>query len=301
MGDRHVRITELSNGARGARDALRTKADIRTGPGAIARWAVPMSALGRAALVCALSTLHCASRAKIQSSPNFSGAQLKTQSVLILPIAVSSDFSDDRTGIVLDRDTREEATKLACRSASGIRADVVVTCFDDPILGHSSRLADGIMLQFAHDQPIDNDRLRELAQNTGARFAVLFRPESVTASHRGPSTPPIYNAPVQLPPASTVAQASANTLAVGAASVFLAALDVAGSPSASTTTRGYTLSAALVDLRTIAVVRAGSQSGEASVTVTDKTFRSSDRTTVDVSLLLHDIMKDLLTGLLDAD
>lgn len=55
-------------------------------------------------------------------------------------------------------------------------------------------------------------------------------------------------------------------------------------------TRGYTLSAVLVDLQAGREVRAAVRSREVSV---------EEGTELPVATLLHDIMKDLLTGLLD--
>src|SRR5437660_505556 len=84
--------------------------------------------------VCSLLAMHCGSGAKIQSVPNFEGKSLKSQVVLVLPIAVTDDFGDERTGIVLDHQSREQATKLACDSAAEMRDDVKIMCFDRPEL-----------------------------------------------------------------------------------------------------------------------------------------------------------------------
>jgi hypothetical protein len=244
----------------------------------LGRRAPRMSALRCGPLLFALLTTHCAAGASIRSAPNFSGVQLRRQSVLILPIAVSDDFGDERTGIILDRGTREEATRLACGSASAIRDDIVVTCFDDPIVAHSIPVSNDILSQFARDQPIASARWQELAQNTGARFAVLFRPENVTASHQV---------------SSGISPAAAWTGALLLGQPLVSAMSgtsaMRGGPQHSAT-RGYTVSAVLVDLRGLMVVRAGSKSGEASNAGTEAS---------NAGPLLRDIMNDLLKGLLD--
>src|SRR4051812_20311889 len=67
-------------------------------------------------VACLILTPHCAPGANVQSAPQFSGSSLKSRGVLILPIAVTDDFGDERTGIVLDHESREQATRQACSS-----------------------------------------------------------------------------------------------------------------------------------------------------------------------------------------
>jgi hypothetical protein len=86
---------------------------------------------------CAALALGC-SHAMVRSAPGFTGAELDRQSVLLLPIAVTDDYGDERTGIVLDHESREQAARLACRSGAGFRADVRIVCFDEPSLAQSS-------------------------------------------------------------------------------------------------------------------------------------------------------------------
>lgn len=79
-----------------------------------------------------LASTHCGSHMAVRSAPGFAGGQLNHQTVLVLPIAVTDDFSDVRTGIALDQGTREDATRMACRSASEGEPDLILTCFNSP-------------------------------------------------------------------------------------------------------------------------------------------------------------------------
>ena len=161
---------------------------------------------------------------------------------------------------------------MACRSASEAEPDLALTCFDSPTVSTAIPVSDAIQAQFTRDQPVARERWLELGQRTGADFAVLFRPESVTAS-RGISV--------------TGSRAARMGAAVGG---LVGGLIMASGGPMFVRTRGYTLSAVLVDLRVAKEVRAAVRSRDAS---------SDENTELPVSYLLHDIMKDLLVGLLD--
>src|SRR6266567_901644 len=133
---------------------------------------------------CAVLALHCGSGAKFQSVPNFEGKSLKSRVVLVLPIAVTDDFGDERTGIVLDHQSREQATKLACDSAAEMRDDVKIVCFDRPELAKSAPFLNDLLLEYARDKAISADRWHELERRTGASFVLLFRPEGASASQK---------------------------------------------------------------------------------------------------------------------
>jgi hypothetical protein len=210
----------------------------------------------------------------VRSAPGFTGAELDRQTVLLLPIAVTDDYGDERTGIVLDHESREQAARLACRSGAGLRADVRIVCFDEPSVAPSSSDLRDISTQFAKAAPISADSSRKIARVTGARFALLFRPESVSASQKvrpGPSADPLMvalfgkqlNRPEQVEPRGSVK-----------------------------TTRVYTLSSELVDLRDGRVVRAAVRRREAS---------TSSLEAPPASQQLHAIMHDLIGDLLDRD
>lgn len=214
----------------------------------------------------------------MRSAPNFSGTELKNRKVLVLPIAVTDDYGDERTGIILDRGTREEATRMACRSASDGQRDLALTCFDSPAVSSAAPVSDAVQAQFTRDQPVPKDQWLALAQQTGNDFAVLFRPESVTSSRR-----------VEQRQKVIVMGSGATGLGTLLGSLLVNAATPTPSPKV-VRTAGYTLSAVLVDLRAGTEVRAAVRSGEGS---------ADEQAEIPVSSVLHGIMKALLADLLD--
>jgi hypothetical protein len=227
--------------------------------------------------VCSLVGASCGSGAKFQSDPKFSGASMQSRAVLVLPIAVTDELGDDRTGIVLDRESRHRATRLACNSAVELREDVHIVCFDRSDLASVAPLLRSILLDYARDQPTSAERWHELARRTGAGYVLLFRPEDVRASQSvsKPSGP--WSVAVVAPSVPLV--------------VVIPAAEGAGPHVASvSTTRAYTLSSSLVDLREGKVVRTGVHSRKDSTATADPPEASQH---------LHAIMRDLMKGLLE--
>jgi hypothetical protein len=231
-------------------------------------------------LACSVLGTHCASSAKIRSAPDFDGASLKSRAVLILPVAVTDDFGDERTGVVLDHESRERATKLACDSASEMRSDLKVMCFDRPELAKSSGFMNELLLDYARGRAIPAERWRELERKTGASFVLLFRPEGARASQEvskpGNGIQPRVFALSSVAPIPFIVTPPMEGVGPKVGSV--------------TTSRTYTLSSFLVDLRAAKVVRTGIRSAEASTSTTEAP---------DAPAHLHGIMRDLMKGLLE--
>jgi hypothetical protein len=204
--------------------------------------------------------------------------------VLVLPIAVTDDFGDERTGIVLDHQSREQATKLACDSAADIRDDIRIECFDDPKLAKSAVFLKELLLEYARDRAIAASRWRELEEKTGARFVLLFRPEAVSASQEvSKASPGISSKAIVVP-------AIPNVTPVPIMVVTPPLESVGPKVDSVTTSRTYTLFSSLVDLRQAKVVRTGVHSAEESTSTAEAP---------DASKHLHGIMRDLMKGLLE--
>jgi hypothetical protein len=242
---------------------------LATFAGVVGRLRVLLVAL---AFVC----LDCGSHAAMRSAPNFSGKELKNRKVLVLPIAVTDDYGDERTGIILDRGTREEATRMACASASDRQRDLTLTCFDSPAVSSAAPVSDAVQAQFTRDRAVPKDQWLALAQQTGNDFAVLFRPEAVTSSRHQQD--------------NTIVHATAGAAMVMAGLLGGLLIEAAAASPKVVRTRGYTLSAVLVDLRAGTEVRAAVRSGEGT---------ADDQTEIPVSSVLDGIMKALLADLLD--
>jgi hypothetical protein len=233
--------------------------------------------------VCWVLLMNCGSGAKIQSAPNFEAKSLKGQVVLVLPIAVTDDFGDERTGIVLDHESREQATKLACNSAAEMRDDVNLMCFDRPELAKSAPLLNELLLEYARDKAISAERWHELERRTGASFVLLFRPEAVSASQK------VSKARPDFPVRGSMIGTSITGLSIPIPVVIPTPEGVGPKVDSVKTSRTYTLASSLVDVRAGTTVRTGVQSAEAS---------TSTGEAPDASRQLYGIMRDLMKGLL---
>jgi hypothetical protein len=223
---------------------------------------------------------HCASGRRVQTVPNFSGGSLKSRALLILPIAVTDDFGDERTGIVLDHESRERATKQACDSASELRGDIKIVCFDRPELAKSSAFLEEILFDYARDKTIPAERWRELERRTGAGFVLLFRPEGVRASQEvskgSKGVGPIFIPLSSVTPVPGVITPPIESVGPKVESVR--------------TSRTYTLSSSLVDLQNARIVRTGRQTAGASTSTAEAP---------DAPAHIHGIVRDLIEGMLD--
>ena len=204
------------------------------------RWIGPLLAVGFA-----LQGLACASgasRPKIQRSPHFQSSQLTGTTVLVLPIAVTDDLGDERTGIVLGRGSRESAAKAACQSVAQARKDLRVVCFEELRTGADAASA-RVALEFALGHEVPPPLLQSLAQASQAQFVLLFRPEKVGA---GQDISDRYSA--------------GDALQAGIVGMLLASA-ARGGPQRKIT-RGYTVSGVLIDLRSGRPAGAGIHAGE---------------------------------------
>jgi len=231
---------------------------------------------------CWLLATGCASSARVRTVSNFSGAALESRVLLILPIAVTDDFGDERTGIVLDHQSREQATKLACDSAADVRDDIRIVCFDHPALAKSAVFLKDLLLEYARGGAIPAKRWRDLEQKTGASYVLLFRPEAVRASQEvSKASPGVSPKLIPIPVPNVTPMPF----------VLTPPMESVGPKVDSVkTSRTYTLSSSLVDLREAKVVRTGVQSAEDSTSTAEAP---------DASKHLHGIMRDLMKGLLE--
>src|SRR5262249_30413933 len=157
-----------------------------------------------------------------------------------------------------DQQGRDEATKRACDSAAELRDDIRVVCFDHPDLAKSADLIKGLELEYARDRAITAQRWHELERTTGASYVLLFRPEGVSASQRVKKADTSIPVHAFSPPG------------VGVPLVLVPGMEGVGPKVDSVkTSRSYTLSSSLVDLRRAKTVRTGVYSNEASTSTAE--------------------------------
>lgn len=195
----------------------------------------------------------CGGAPQVKTTPEFHPQALAHGRVLFVPLAVSQELGDERTGIVLSDETRAKASDAACKQVAESVTAPAIVCLD-PERAASVPAFGQIQLLFARDQPIPPDVWQALRAASGARHVLLFRPEAVSSS-REVSREKRRALPVVA------------GLAVGG---MVSAILVAGTPATETkneTEVTYTLSGSLVDMQSSKLLKVGVCSGSDSRTV----------------------------------
>ncbi len=186
---------------------------------------------------------------QIRATPDYHEHELAGAKVLFVPLSVTNELGDDRTGIILSDETRRLSGTGACRRTAEDWHDGRVVCFDQGPLAKSAELGE-LEKRFATDQPIPADLWRRLRELSGADHALMFRPESVSSSHD------VSQDKSSHPDLGMV-------LLTGVIVASLVGSHETKKTSASTEIE-YTLSASLVDMRTGKLLKVGVDSGSGS-------------------------------------
>lgn len=136
-------------------------------------WVYTRSAPGAAILL-----VCCSAGPRIWTFAGYKGRVSRT--VLIVPLATSSELGDQRTGVILSDSSRLTASLRSCKYLAESWRDGRIACSD--AFAEDSALSQ-VEQRFALDQPITSAIWMALRQRTGADTALLFRPESASASH----------------------------------------------------------------------------------------------------------------------
>ena len=200
-----------------------------------------------------IALLGCGASPRVQTTADYQPAGIGAQRVAFVPLAVTDELGDDRTGIVLSDWTRGLASTRACERISQDREGRVV-CFGAPGVPRPPDLAEVERL-FALDQPIPKHTWQKIRKASRADYALLFRPESVASSR---------SVNQELRGVGILVLHSPTTAIV---STILSA-GMVRQVTARDTEVAYTLSASLVDLRSGKVLKVGVHSGSDSREVT---------------------------------
>lgn len=206
----------------------------------------------------------CKASAAVQKRPGFEVSELREKQIVLMPLAITSDLGDDRTGIVLDYGSVRDSGMAACEHARESFAHVTIKCFHDRSLIASRPVLNDLLLRFARNQPIPAQTCQALSKGSGAAFALLFRPERVTATREGATggAPNSHDVPLSQsynPNASWTANVAGNAIGNMLGGLLVLALTGDGGAGRTTTTRSYAVSAILVDLRSCEAVAAGAR------------------------------------------
>ena len=220
-----------------------------------------------AALTIALAVAACGGGPQIKTTADYKPKACAGQRVLLVPIAVSDDLGDQRTGIVLSGDARRFASEGTCTTLAHDWDKGTLVCPPFDPAKKPSTLSE-LERAFALDAPVPPTLLEALRGNFHTDYAILFRPENVSSSNHVERSGPEKDS------------AAAKAGVVGAAAVISPAAllgsllgTAAGSerkPEASTKSRtelNYTVSATLLDLRSGKVLKVGLNQGSATQTV----------------------------------
>jgi hypothetical protein len=174
-------------------------------------------------------------------------------------LSVSQALGDRRTGIILSDETRVSASDAACSRLSSAANDPTVVCWNEEKAATEPAFAQ-VQSMFALDEPVPEVAWRSLRQRSSATHAILFRPEAVGSSHEVSQTERM---------GSPLVLVGGGGLAV--TSLLVSGLIAANNMRVDTTNEtelSYTISAALIDLRSGKLLKVGVHSGSASRTVT---------------------------------
>jgi hypothetical protein len=203
--------------------------------------------------------MGCAASPQIKTTADFRENALARGRVLFVPLSVSQALGDRRTGIILSDETRITASDAACGRLSRAEDDPSVVCWDQEKAATEPAFAQ-VQSMFALDEPVPEIAWQNLRQTSGATHAILFRPEAVGSSREVSQTESVGS------PLLIVAAGG-----LGVATLLVSGLIAANNKHVDTTNETeltYTISAALVDLRSGKLLKVGLHSGSASRTVT---------------------------------
>jgi hypothetical protein len=200
----------------------------------------------------------CGGGPQVKATSDYRATALVGHRVLFVPLAVSDDLGDKRTGVVLSRGTCDLASASACGTASKSWSDGGLVCPEAKALKESTEVSE-TMQHFALDEPIPADLWRRLQGRFQADYALLFRPEGVSSSkdvEHEYLTRKDRNQAVGL-----------GAVSGGLLGAVIASNRTEHSKTTSDAELSYTVSAALVDMRTGRLLKVGVNSGSASKTV----------------------------------
>jgi hypothetical protein len=210
------------------------------------------------AIACVL-VVGCGASPQIKTTADYRDGALTRGRVLFVPLSVSQALGDRRTGIILSDETRVSASDAACSRLSSAANDPTVVCWNEEKAATEPAFAQ-VQSMFALDEPVPEVAWRSLRQRSSATHAILFRPEAVGSSHEVSQTERM---------GSPLVLVGGGGLAV--TSLLVSGLIAANNMRVDTTNEtelSYTISAALIDLRSGKLLKVGVHSGSASRTVT---------------------------------
>ncbi|HWZ90716.1 MAG TPA: hypothetical protein VNW92_17770 [Polyangiaceae bacterium] len=205
-------------------------------------------------LVSACLVTGCGAGPQVKATPQYKADSLRDARVLMIPLAVSDELGDARTGIVLSDQTRSLASDVACKSMAEETSERKIVCVDQQSIAHTPAFSE-LERRFALDQPIPASLWQSVREASGAKHALLFRPESVSSSN-DVSRELKGSAGALVGGGALLATSAFVSVIIGASTIHEATV--------STTELRYTLSASLVDMQSGQLLKVGVHSASDS-------------------------------------
>ena len=201
----------------------------------------------------------CGGGPQVKTTPDYAPKVLAGHRVLLVPLAMSDDLGDKRTGIVLSSETRRLASTNACSALARSSREGSVVC---PEASADAKVLSEIEQKFALDEPVAAELWSELRSGFQTDYAFLFRPESVSSSNEVTT-----NATREERARERAGRVFSGAQTFGALGAVLGGTSTVERHTTSDTELGYTVSAVLVDMRSMKVLKVGVHSASASKTV----------------------------------
>jgi len=196
----------------------------------------------------------CGGGPQIKATSEYRAEALRGRRILLVPLAMSDELGDERTGIVLSVATRVEANKRACKEVAKDLEGYQVVCIDSEKSTRAEKLTE-LQRRFALEQPIAPTLLKGIASDFGADYALLFRPESVSSTHE-------VTRDKEFSEADQAASHVASGLLISPAGLLgLGTVHRPRTTTTSDTELSYTISGTLLDMRSAKVLKVGVNSG----------------------------------------
>lgn len=196
---------------------------------------------------------------EIKNTTQYRPGVLQNRKVAFLPLAVTDELGDQRSGLVLSKHTRTQSSKTACTTLADYWDDLTVVCLSEADIGSSA--VTEVQQRFALDQPFTLRVWQALREKSQAEYVLLVRPEGASSSQeverrtigRGTSVALGVGGGV----ASNVGSQAMQALGTSMLVAGLLSTPAIRRATVNTTDVTYTLSASLVDLRTGRLLRVG--------------------------------------------
>lgn len=214
----------------------------------------------------AIAVVGCGGGPQIKVAPDYTPKACAGQRVLLVPLAVSNELGDKRTGIVLSDDARRSASEATCTKLAHDwgRGGLVCPPFD---AAKKPANLNALEQAFALDAPVPATLLDALRVSFHADYALLFRPENVSSTNRVDQSKPAEDS-------AAVKAGLVGTAALISPAALLGSLVGTGiregtqqGHTSNRTEINYTVSATLLDMRSGKVLKVGLNQGSAQQTV----------------------------------